>query len=403
MTVSDFLKAHTLCPSQIPGETCLNRLLEDMEQGLRGDGNIPMLPAYLSSTITAPRNASCCVLDAGGTNLRAALAVFDEAGNCHIRSIRRSPMPGTLAPMGAQEFYAAIADQARSIHCTERIGFCFSYNVLLGRELDGPLLAWCKEVQVPEAVGRLVGASLKEALGDGCQRVHVLNDSVAAMLGAATPETGVQVGIILGTGINVCYEERCSAIPKAEAHLRSDSMIISTEVGEFDGIPKSDFDLALFAATEDPALAHAEKQCAGGYLGDLICRVWNGAAEEGLLDEEFRHIHCPLSQISSLLEGLDTAIPHSHNARLIAEALIHRAAKIAAILCAGPVLRCTKNGGSVNIAVEGSQFHKLCGFREHFQQELTALLQPYAISLQFLHTENACLKGAALAAFAETM
>lgn len=403
MTVSDFLTAHTLCPDQISAESCLNRLLSEMEKGLREEGNIPMLPSYLSSAAVPPRSKSCCVLDVGGTNFRAALATFDETGQCHIHNLRKSSMPGIHAPMSRLEFYTAIADQVRAVGCTEQIGFCFSYNVLLNRGLDGILLAWCKEVQVPEAVGYPVGASLKEALGNSCRDIHVLNDSVAAMLGASTPEAPVQVGIILGTGINVCYEEPCQAIPKVENDLRSSGMIISTEIGEFDGFPKSDFDLSLFADTEEPGLAHAEKQCAGGYLGDLICRVWNAAAAEGVLEEKFRHIRCSLAEISVMLEGSDTWIPKSRGACLIAETLIHRAAKIAAVLCAGPVLRCTPSGSSVTIAAEGSQFHKLSGFQAHFRRELAQLLSPRNISFTFVSTENACLKGAALAAFAQKM
>ena len=403
MTVFDFLTVHALCPEQIPAEECLGKLLEEMELGLRGQGRIPMLPSYLSASILPPRNSRCCVLDAGGTNLRAGLAVFDEDGVCHIHHLQQGPMPGTQGPVSAGAFYDSLANWARNTGETQRIGLCFSYNVLLERHLDGILEAWCKEVQVPEAVGRPVGKSLQEALGPSGGSVHVLNDSVAAMLGASSGDAAVQVGIILGTGINVCYEERCDAIPKVERDLRGDSMIISTEVGEFDGIPKSDLDLALFAATEEPELAHGEKQCAGAYLGDLICRAWQAAAGEGLLGDAFSRIRCTLPQISDMLDGKDAGIPADADACRISETLIHRAAKIAAVLCAGPVLRCGAPGGEVRIAVEGSQFRKLHGFREYFRQELETLLRPRNIGFTFVETENACLKGAALGAYAEPM
>ena len=401
MTVSDFLTAHALHPDQIPGEACLRSLLEQMEQGLHGQGQIPMLPSYLPASIVPPSNEVCCVLDAGGTNLRAALAHFDSHGNCEIQNLRTCPIPGSHSPMDAQSFYDAIADEVRAVGDARRIGFCFSYNMMMERDLDGILQAWCKEVQVPEALGKPVGASLNHALG-GNHSVRMLNDSTAAMLGASSPGRPVQVGIILGTGINVCYEEPCSAIVKLPDRLPG-SMIISTEVGEFDGIPKSDFDLELFAATEDPALAHGEKQCAGGYLGELIRLVWNRAAEEGILPEAFRTLRCTLPQISQMLDGRPGIIPGDSNAAAIARTLIGRSAKIAAILCAGPVLRCTPPGGVVTIAVEGSQFGKLSGFRTDFCRELEHLLAPYGIRWEILQTENACLKGAALAAFADPL
>ena len=401
MTVHEFLHTHLLCPEQLDGEAALTRLLDAMEQGLRGEGNIPMLPSYLPGDIPRPKNASCRVLDAGGTNLRSARAVFDEVGNCRIESLTTVPMPGTGGPMDPEDFYRALARQAGN--GGSRVGFCFSYNVEMEGTLDGRLIAWCKEVQVPGAVGRYVGASLKEAIGPGCEKVHVLNDSVAAMLGASTPEQKVRVGMILGTGVNVCYEEACANIPKLPHPLPGRSMVISTEVGEFDGFPQNAFDRAHFAATEDPALAHAEKQCAGGYLGQLICRVWQGAAAEGILEDAFRDADFTLPQISDFLAGLPSPIPGQPEAAQIATALIRRAAAMAAVLCTGPVVRCTSPGETANIAMEGSQYTKLQGFREAFTEALTALLAPRDIRFAIIRTENACLKGAALAAFAEPM
>ena len=402
MRVLDFLESNMLLPEQIPADECVSALTAQMDDGLRGEGNIPMLPSYLSANITPPKNESCCVLDAGGTNIRSARAVFDECGKCTVENIIKLPMPGTQEEIGAADFFRSVAALVDHSRPKKRVGLCFSYNVMLDRTLDGVLNAWCKEVKAPEVIGFPIGECLKAACGDECERVHILNDSVAAMLGASA-ENDVSVGLILGTGINVCYEEKCSRIPKVPADLRSESMIISTEVGEFDGIPKSPFDLALFAATEDPDLAHAEKQCAGGYLGELICLVWREAAKLGLLESEFSSISVPLHEISAMLSGADTSIPESRNASFIAEILIQRAAKIAAILCAAPILRCTQRGEKAKIAVEGSHFYKLSNFSMCFRFELEEILRPYDITFEFVSASNACLKGAALAAFSDIM
>ena len=397
MTTHEFLMQHNASPCQICPEEALPRLLEDMGAGLRGEGNIPMLPSYLNTAISPVPNAECCVLDAGGTNLRSALARFDTQGRCHLGQIHRIPMPGTDGLLSRDAFYSEIAHQVRQWGDVDAIGFCFSYNVLLDRTLDGTLLAWCKEIQVPEAVGAQVGASLARFL-EGNPRVHVLNDPVAAMLGASQEGVPIHIGIILGTGINVCYEEQICAIPKISEPLRSDSMIISTEIGEFDGFPKSDFDIRLFSATDEPTLSHAEKQCAGGYLGQLIQIAWDTAAKEGLLGEEYRNRQDSLEQISNALATGDLS-----PAMEIASGLIHRAAKIAAVLCTGPILRSAAPGSTVNIAVEGSQFYKLTGFRSHFCRELKQILAPHRIRFTIIQSENACLVGAALAAFAQPM
>ena len=400
MTIQEFLHNHNAAPNQINAAESVSMLLENMELGLSGQGNIPMLPSYLCPSVSIPKGACCCVLDAGGTNLRTALAVFDETGTCRLEQLKKQPMPGTEGGLSFEAFYAALAEPLHHLGKFERVGFCFSYNTTMNRHLDGTLDFWCKEVQVPEAVGRPVGASLQAALGDGCKCVHVLNDSVAAMLGG----TDVQAGVILGTGVNVCYTERCRNIPKIREPLLADTMIISTEVGEFSRLPKSDFEHSVIRASDAPGNAHAEKQCAGGYLGGIITCAWNTAAREGLLPEAFLDGNWELADISRYLTGdALSQIPHHPNALEIARAAVRRAAKIAAILCAGPLLRISDPAQPLKIAMEGSQYGKLTGFREAFHAELDTLLAPAGIRYKIVSVENACLIGAARAAFAQNL
>ena len=400
MTVKEFLKSHNGSADQIDGPESLAGLLEDMKLGLAGQGNIPMIPSYLSPAISIPAGSRCCVLDAGGTNLRTALAIFDETGNCRMEHLEKRPTPGTQGELSCDAFYGALAEPLRRLGHYDRVGFCFSYNATMNRDLDGILDGWCKEVQVPEAVGRPVGASLKAALGGNISCVHVLNDSVAAMLGV--PD--VQAGVILGTGVNVCYTEQCSNIPKIRQTLHSDSMIISTEVGEFSRLPKSDFERAVIDASDSPTSALAEKQCAGGYLGGIITNAWNTAAREGLLPCTFEKGCWDLAQISSYLAGEPTSsILYHPDAAEIARSTICRAAKIAAILCAGPLLRISAHRKPIRVAMEGSQYWKLTGFQEAFHRELDALLAPHGIDYEIARADNVCLIGAARAAFAKTM
>lgn len=402
MEIQAFIERHNLKPENIDGATCLRQLLQKMEQGLAGEGNIPMIPSYLCLNTRPVAGEPCCVLDAGGTNLRVAKAAFDADGQCNLSGFYKTAMPGTQGELSFDEFYATLASYVRETGCQERIGLCFSYNVLQERTLDGILHSWCKEVRVPEAPGKPVGASLRRAVGESCGRVNVLNDSTAALLGAHGCDGDITVGLIMGTGINICYSERCSRIPKVERDLRQDSMIISTEIGEFDGFPKNTFDRMVIDASDEPTMAHAEKQCAGAYLGDLISLAWQAAAAEGLIDGFFAK---PLSlpEISDYLAGKCSEIPEDDGAKRIAETMIHRAAKIAAVLTAGPVTRSCDAGEICTMVIEGSQFSKLTGFGDLFQKELSELLMPHRITVAIRKVENSCLIGAAIAAFAEPM
>lgn len=399
VAAEEFLRKHHNSVTQILSESCLQVLLTDMERGLAGEGLIPMLPSYLAPDIHPVAGEGCWVLDAGGTNLRSASAYFDEAGKCHIEELRVIPMPGTDGALTKKAFYQKVASQLLERPEASRVGFCFSYNVDMERNLDGKLLAWCKEVQVPEAVGCSVGSALREALGENVQAVRVLNDSTAAMLGADRAD----VGLILGTGINVCYAERCANIPKVEKNLQGTHMIISTEVGAFDGFPKGDFDRQVIDASDIPEEAHAEKQCAGAYLGEIIGLALKAAASEGLLPEQFGKWNCALADVSRYLAGENCDVSQNDLAWQIADALVQRAARIAAVLTAGPAVRSGVKDRPIRIAVEGSTFWKLTGFKERFCEELTALLAPRDMDFEILCSENACLVGAALAAFAPTM
>lgn len=402
MKTDTFITQCELSPEQIDGQRCLAQLMMEMALGLEGKGNIPMIPSYLPLSVTPMTGRPCCIMDAGGTNLRFARAEFDEEGRCRISGLRKTAMPGTRKVLGFRQFYGELAQYARETGCTERVGLCFSFNVLLERQLDGILHSWCKEVRVPEAPGKPVGASLQAALGSRCRYVRVLNDSTAALLGAHYEDPRVRVGLILGTGINLCYSQSCSGIPKVPTDLKGDHMIISTEIGEFQGIPKTCFDREVIASTDEPEMAHGEKQCAGAYLGLLITKAWQAAVRDGLLPEAFLKPES-LPRISDYLAGEDVGIPNHPAARKIARTMIHRAAKIAAILTAGPVLRSCGPGENCTIVVEGSQFSRLTGFAGSFRRELQELLMPWDVTFSITQVENSCLIGAALAAFAEPM
>ena len=401
MDLQAFIETYHLAPEEIDSPSCLDMLMEQMAEGLAGRGNIPMIPSYLSLNTQPQIGLPCCVLDAGGTNLRVARAEFQSQNHCTLTNLTRMPMPGTQGELSADEFYDRLARLAQDTGCPERIGLCFSYNVLLERNLDGILQGWCKEVHVPDAPGKAVGASLAQAIGPTCTGIRVLNDSTAALLGAHSQDPQITLGLILGTGINICYPELCARIPKVPRNLAADSMIISTEIGEFDGFPKTIFDAAVIAASDEPELAHAEKQCAGAYLGQIISMAWQAAAKAELLPADFlAPVTLPL--ISDYLAENPVALPQNPNAIRLAQMLIHRAAKIAAVLTAGPILRSAPRE-CCSLVIEGSQFHRLTGFADCFHRELKALLDPRNIKYTVTTVENSCLIGAALAAFAQPM
>jgi len=282
--ISTFLEKNGQTASAVDAETALRLLLQSIREGLKGEGILPMIPSYLSADITAKANSSCAVVDAGGTHLRTALAVFDAHGRCSLTDLKKRPMPGLGLNLPHKALYSQIA---QTVPASARVGFCFSYNVQMERSLDGKLESWSKEMRSDESVGKYVGKSLAEAMPSSPSLVVVLDDTTAAYLGglaqAKESGCGTVLGLVLGTGLNICYAEQCANMEKLPDDLRHGSMLINTETGEFDGFPLGRFDREVIEATDDPHLAHAEKQCSGAYLGKLIQKAWEAAAEEGLL------------------------------------------------------------------------------------------------------------------------
>lgn len=409
MTAEAFLKQHDQSPHQLDAIRCLEALSRCADLGLAGKGGLPIVPSYLTSDTPIPTEGSCYVMDAGGTNLRTALARF-ENGSCTLEDIRSVPMPGSQGrTLTAAELYGSIAGELTRLGRQEKLGCCFSYLVDIRRHLDGPLREWCKEVRCPEAVGKDVGASLLEAL-PGCGKCAVLNDSTAALLGAKArlpKDDAPFLGLIMGTGVNICYPERREKIGKLEESLRCRDMIISTEAGEFKGFLPGTFEKETIAATDDPQSAQAEKQCSGAYLAEIIFRTLTGATREGILrraPESF-----DLAQVSAFLEAPGVSFAGLTEeedlafARDLCALAVHRSAKIGAILTAEFVLRSAIDHNRVRIVAEGSLFWKMHGFRDLFCRELEAITAPRGISFTIERAEGACLEGAAVAAFAECL
>ena len=190
--LSEFAHYYGFHYDRIDPAALVEDVLIEMERGLRGpDSCLPMIPAYISPVSATTPGKTVIALDAGGTNLRAALVKFDENGKAVTTETRKAPMPGTRGQLGAGAFFNEIADVTAPLFeaakdKVEGIGFCFSYHMDITKEADGILRVFSKEVDAPEVIGKAIGAGLREALiRRGIKvpdRIVFLNDTVATLL-----------------------------------------------------------------------------------------------------------------------------------------------------------------------------------------------------------------------------
>ncbi|MDR2795484.1 MAG: hexokinase [Spirochaetaceae bacterium] len=282
-----------------------------MERGLRGQSSsLPMLPTHLSPEWRLAAGKKVVALDAGGTNLRAARISFDHGGRPIVEAEQTTQMPGSNGALSASEFFSAIADFCAPFFDgggIEGIGFCFSYPMEMSPDGDGFPLAFCKEVELPELVGRPIGRGLCEALTrrrvKTPSRVVLLNDTVSTLLCGisqipprfpskfATPgecvpenmsaEAGPALGLILGTGFNIAYCETC--IPKINFESKTEPQIVVCEAGTFRFRYRGLLDIEFDAGTKNPGTFNAEKATAGAYLGPLSLHILKRAVKDGVL------------------------------------------------------------------------------------------------------------------------
>jgi len=289
--VNAFLHRHHMSPTSVSYDALTQEIYIQMRKGLTGDEtSIPMLPSYLYVGHAPATDIPTAVIDAGGTNFRRALVTLTKDGGV-VEDLAVHPMPGTKEVATWETFISCCADAVEPLLSrTNRIGICFSYSFTPTPDGDGRVMQITKEVQISGASGQPICADLADELrrrGHDGLRIALINDTLAVQLGVSAglglaPDQCM--GMVCGTGSNVCCAVDTKHIPKLNAS-GSGAMLINTESGFFTGVAQGDFDRALDAATADPGHALSEKMVSGAYLGTLCRLTLQGAAQEGLFSK----------------------------------------------------------------------------------------------------------------------
>jgi hexokinase len=417
-----FLASSRLEASSIDPEAVLEDFLEEMKRGLNGQtSSLVMIPTYISTDKPVPAGRPVIVVDAGGTNLRVATAVFDDNGVPTIEHFSNYVMPGAQDEVGKDEFFDLFAGYLLPVAgIADSVGLCFSYAAEITPDGDGRLLTWTKEIKAPEVIGELVGRNIAERLmARGFRpKITLLNDTVATLLAGKSIRGSERydsyVGFILGTGTNTSYVEKNVNIGKHRDLDPAGAQAINVESGNFGKCPRGRIDLAFDRSTVTPGAYTFEKMISGAYLGGLCLLVLRTAAGEGLFSASAARDISSLQQLSTI--EVDTflrnpgrgqghplsSLPDEARGlvRSLFAAVIERAALLTAINISAAVL---KSGGGrsprrpVCINVDGSTYYKTIGLRPRTEDYLGRILTPRNISWQLIRVEDSPLIGAAVA------
>jgi len=420
-----FLVRNGLDVDAIDREGLLAVFAEEMDAGLAGrPSSLRMIPSFIPIDRPVKTGVPVVVLDAGGTNLRAAVVTIDASGGVDIGSFVKRPMPGTQGELSAEAFFEAFADFLMPVvGASETIGFCFSYAAEAQPDGDARLLAWSKQVQAPAVEGQLVGSGLRRhlAMRGFERRVVILNDTVATLL--AGKSAGVAksysayVGFILGTGTNTAYVEQNARITKRTDLAAGASMPINIESGGFRRIAQSVFDRRMDAQTSDCGFYTIEKMISGGYLGSLGFEVLKAAADEGLLSaaaaaavrawEGLSNKH--LDDFCGGAPGADNPFADAafladdrEAVKRLCTPVYERAAVLTAINLASAIIKTGEGRDAsrpVCVNVDGSTYYRTltADFQNRVKRELAALLGPRGIAYELVKVDDSPVIGAAVA------
>lgn len=352
---------------------------------------------------------TCIAIDMGGTHFRCAKVSFYNDGKYNISNKKKLPLPKINNETDVDDFYFAIAKDIREfLGETNKIGFCFSYDMEVDNNLDASLVGFGKKYTAPKLLGSKIAENTIKAINKiqaGNYSVHLVNDSTAALLGGMdlknSQKCPTSVALIFGTGFNIGYIES----------IDDALTVINTECGEFDCFKPGLIDKVIMEKSLDQGLAQTEKMIAGAYLADLMLGVIQKASEHNLLpkvDVSILQSTISLKVVNDFLSGEKNIIYqmfHLNKDRVFVKYLcygvIDRSAKIAAILTALFSLR-AKNANasakSIGIVVEGTTFHQLKSFKKRYNKYVRIYLSPYGIKYHYIYREDINLVGAAKSA-----
>ncbi|XP_078140206.1 hexokinase HKDC1-like [Centroberyx gerrardi] len=428
------------------------RMRAGLEAGLKSNGPTPikMLPSYVYRTPDGTEDGQYLALDLGGTNFRVLLVKIHSGLRRSIRLYNKIyTIPLEVMQGTGEELFDHIVqcisdslDYMGMKNARLPLGFTFSFPCSHVAIDTGTLVSWTKGFKATNCEGNDVVDMLTDAIirrdEFDLDVVAVVNDTVGTMMSCAYDDPQCEIGLIAGTGSNVCYMEELRNIEKFEINEERDDgmegeemkrretqkMCINTEWGGLgeDGC-LDDIITRYDTEVDRESLNHGkqrfEKLISGLYLGEVVRQVLLDLTRRGLLfrghvtealntpgifhTKYLSHIESDrlaLLQVRSILQqlGLDSTCDDSLIVKEVCGAVSHRAAQLTGAGMAAVVDKIRENRGldhlNITVGVEGTLYQ----LHPHFSrvlQETVRCLAPQC-HVTFVLSEEGSGKGAAL-------
>uniref|UniRef100_A0A665UNF7 Hexokinase-2 n=1 Tax=Echeneis naucrates TaxID=173247 RepID=A0A665UNF7_ECHNA len=402
-----------------------------LEAGLKmkGSSAVKMLPSYVCRTPDGKECGKYLALDLGGTNFRVLLVKFRKGLQPRSRLYHKIyTIPQEIMQGTGEDLFDHIVDCISDFleymgikNVRLPAGFTFSFPCEQTALDTGMLVSWTKGYKATDCEGHNVVSMLREAIKRrnefDLDIAALINDTVGTMMSCAYEDPQCEIGLIAGTGTNLCYMEEM-------ADNEVQKMCINTEWGglgddgSLDHIITS-YDVEVDQNSINSGKQRFEKLTSGMYLGEVVRQVLLDLTRGGLLFKgnvteplkkpgifetkflsQIESDHLALLQVRSILQGLglDSTSDDSIIVKEVCEVVSRRAAQLCGAGMAAVVDKIRENRGldhlNITVGVDGA-LYKLHPHFSGVLRETAKVLAPQCV-VTFLPSEEGSGKGAAL-------
>uniref|UniRef100_A0A8C2T1W2 Hexokinase-2 n=1 Tax=Coturnix japonica TaxID=93934 RepID=A0A8C2T1W2_COTJA len=415
----------------------MNKMRTELEYGLKREtqdrATVKMLPTYVCGTPDGTEKGKYLALDLGGTNFRVLLVKIRSGRRRSVRMYNKIfAIPLEIMQGTGEELFdhivQCIADFLEYMGIKGArlpLGFTFSFPCRQASIDKGTLVGWTKGFKATDCEGEDVVDMLREAIrrrNFDLDIVAVVNDTVGTMMTCGYEDPNCEIGLIAGTGSNVCYMEDMKNIEIVEGN--EGKMCINTEWGGFgdngciDNI-RTKYDKEVDEGSLNAGKQRYEKMTSGMYLGEIVRQILIDLTKQGLLfrgqiSESLRKRgifetkflsqiesdRLALLQVRRILQqlGLDSTCEDSIIVKEVCGAVSRRAAQLCGAGLAAIVEKKRENRGvehlQITVGVDGT-LYKLHPHFSRVLQETVRELAPRC-DVTFMLSEDGSGKGAAL-------
>ncbi|XP_078079054.1 hexokinase HKDC1-like [Mustelus asterias] len=418
----------------------MENMRSEMERGLKlethSTASVKMLPTYVHKFPKGTESGKFLAVDLGGTNLRVLLVVMKAGVRHSIQMYHKMfPIPFEIMQGTGEELFdhivECIVDFVEYMGIKDArlsLGFTFSFPCIQKQLDQGILVQWTKGFKASDVEGNDVVFLLKEAIKRNGEIdldiVAILNDTVGTMMSCAYENPNCEIGMIAGTGTNLCYMEEMKNIETATGNEKR--MCINTEWGGFgdngclDNI-RTNFDKLVDINSIRVGKQKFEKMISGMYLGEIVRTILINFTKQGILFRgfishaltskdifetkylsEIESDRLALLQVREILQnlGLDSTCEDSILVKEVCGVVSKRAAQLCGAGMAAVVEKIRENRGldhlKITVGVDGT-LYKL---HPHFSTLLQNTVKDLApkCDVTFVISEDGSGKGAAIIA-----